>query len=80
MIVAATLIEWRVGRTRLLLPLVIHALAAAAAIDLALGWAWAWVLVGGVLVSSVEETLRWFAERGLRHLLQLFPGGIAIDA
>jgi hypothetical protein len=80
MIAAAPLVEWRVGRIRLLLPSVIHLLAATGATESALGWPWAWLLVGCVFASAVDEYLRWFRERGLVHMLDLFPGGIAIDA
>ena len=80
MIAAVRLIEWRVGPTRLLLPGVIHVLAATAAIDLALGCPWAWLLVCCVLASAVDESVRWVRERGGLHMLELFPGGISIDA
>lgn len=80
MIAAAPLIEWRVGRTRLILPGAIHLLAATAAIQLALGWPWAWIWAGGVFVSAVCESVRWFRERDVLHMLGLFPGGVTIDA
>ncbi len=78
-------IDWRIGRRRLVLPVVVHALAALAALDLArerssmtafLGI----VVLGAVVLSATAEWLRARREHGALHELGLCSGGITVDA
>ena len=79
MIASAAVIDWRIGRSRLLLPAVIHSVAAVAFVEIAMEWSSAWLLVGAVGISAVEDVLRWVRERRESRVLTLIPGGVAID-
>ncbi len=81
MTVAAQIaIDWRVGRSRLLLPAAIHAIAFVSTLELAQDWAAAWILVGAVVFSAVDEGVRWLRDRQCLRKLVLIPGGVQIDA
>lgn len=81
---APTAIDWRVGRTRTLLPAAVHSVALVATVDLAQQSAAVWILAGGVMLSAAADGARWFRNRRrLREVgprtIVLIPGGLQID-
>src|SRR5262245_32931926 len=79
MIEAATTIEWRAHRARLVGPLVIHLLAAVAVVDVALRWPIAWPLLVLVAASAAYDLARCWRDSSRIRRLSCTPFGVIVD-